>query len=75
MFCYNPESLENKTTNNFVNESYIFTQICYIVKTYMTTAREPSIYERPLKRVIKVKDEQDTLKNYFWPFFAFNRLQ
>ena len=41
----------------------------------MTTAREPSIYERPLKRVLKVKDEQDTLKNYFWPFFAFNRLQ
>ena len=38
------KSLENKTTNNFVNESYLFTQISYIIKTYTTTAREQSIY-------------------------------
>ena len=43
MFCNNTISLENKTTNNFVNESYLFTQTSYIVKTYTTTAREPSI--------------------------------
>ena len=48
MFCNNTKSLENKMTNNFVNESYLFTQISYIVKTYTTTAQEPSIYTTTL---------------------------
>ena len=30
--------------NNFVNESHLFTQGKTIVKTYTTTAREPSLY-------------------------------
>ena len=47
MFCNYTKSLDNKTTNkNFVNESYLFTQIRYIVKTFTTTAREPSIYKQ-----------------------------
>ena len=37
-------SLENKNDKNFVNESYLSTQTSPIVKTYTTTAREPSIY-------------------------------
>ena len=40
--CYN--SLENKTTLNFVNASYLFTHISYLEKTYTITAQEPSIY-------------------------------
>ena len=43
-FCSNNKSLANKTTNNFVNESHLFTQGKTIVKTYTTTAREPSMY-------------------------------
>ena len=31
---------------NYVNESYLFTQTSYIEKTYTTTAREPSIYNK-----------------------------
>ena len=45
VLIYLVKSLDNKTTNkNFVNESYLFTQISYILKTYTTTAREPSIH-------------------------------
>ena len=39
-----PWSSVKSIYNNFVNESYLFTQISYKVKTYMTMAREPSIY-------------------------------
>ena len=45
MFCNNTKNLENKNDNNFVNESYLLTQISSIVKTYTTTARETSIYD------------------------------
>ena len=38
------KSLENKNDNNFVNESYLFTQISTIAKTNTITAQEPSIY-------------------------------
>ena len=37
-------SLENKTTRNIVNASYLFTQFSTLAKTYTTTAREPSIH-------------------------------
>ena len=36
--------LENKNDNNFVNESYLFTQISTTAKTYTITVQEPSIY-------------------------------
>ena len=41
-----PNSFENKTTINFVNESYLFTQISTITKTYTTNggARTVVIY-------------------------------
>ena len=44
-FTYN-KSLENKTTRNIVNASYLFTQLSTLAMTYTTTAREPSIYTR-----------------------------
>ena len=35
-----------KNDINFVNESNLFTQGKIIATTYMTTAREPSIYDK-----------------------------
>ena len=43
--CNYTKSLENKTTRNIVNASYLFTQFSTLAKTYTTTAREPSIYD------------------------------
>ena len=40
------KSLENKTTLNIVNASYLFTQFSTLAKIYTITAREPSIYPR-----------------------------
>ena len=45
--CNYTKSLENKTTRNIVNASYLFTQFSTLAKTYTTTAREPSIYAKP----------------------------
>ena len=42
------KSLENKTTRNIINASYLFTQFSTLAKTYTTTAREPPIYAIPL---------------------------
>ena len=36
--------LKIKRQTNIANASYLFTQTSYLVKTYTTTAREPSIY-------------------------------
>ena len=45
LFLYKGATLVNKKNDtNFVNESHLFTQGKTIVKTYTTTAREPSIY-------------------------------
>ena len=49
--------LQNKNDNNFDNESHLFTPGKTIVKTYTTTAREPSIYlyERSTCMVCELK--------------------
>ena len=38
--------LKIKRQLNFVNASYLFTHISYLEKTYTTTAREPSLYNK-----------------------------
>ena len=42
--CNFTKSLENKTTLNIVNASYLFTQFSTLARIYTITAREPSIY-------------------------------
>ena len=42
--CNYTKILENKTTLNIVNASYLFTQFSTLAKIYKITAREPSIY-------------------------------
>ena len=59
MFCNNTKSLANKTIN-FVNESHLLIWGKTTVKTYTTTAREPSIYtlaqpEEALKKNVVCK--------------------
>ena len=47
-----------KNDNNSVNESHLFIQGKAIVKTYTTTAREPSIYPIPEQSQAKVPNEE-----------------
>ena len=57
----NHKVLKIKRQANIVNASYLFTQISYIVKTYTTTAREPSIYVwLKFKTIIKKENILET---------------
>ena len=58
MSCNYTKSLENKTTRNIVNASYLFTQFSTLAKTYTTTAREPSIYTSRQSKFITRKSNQ-----------------
>ena len=46
---------QRKNDNNFVNESHLHTQGKTIVKTYTTTAQEPSIYDTSNSSVFSLK--------------------
>ena len=61
------KSLENKTTINFVNESYLFTHISSIVKTYTTNgARIVYICFRWSKKEISLGEPTFLKKVFFF---------
>ena len=66
VFCNNTKSLAKLNDNNFINESYLFTQGKTIVKAYTTTAREPSIYAHTCRIQIQPSLARTYLKPKTW---------